>query len=205
MNLSYIMAFLIIVIPTESIAPDTVQLSRAEFGLNGFRAFRELPLGDLSRENNDAWVESIPVEDRLEVIDAILERRDRKTIHQESLADRRTDEMKAYAQYIESSLYVDFGVLDLMRLYATGRDVPIQSAAGMAEIVRIHTGSLHSPQRILEWYNLFLSRDNKMFCDRQKRGKLSSSDKLWFNVWQWKSQILEVRKKRLLDTGYETF
>ena len=178
---------------------------------------RNLVLGTPPGENSIPgkicdFIESMPAQTRLKVLDILLESSTRQSLHDRVNSIKNPDE-KLYANYIVSALYIPEEVVRLLIKYTEKSQEPeIKSLSSASQIVdhfnRIDPSySGITPERILEWYSLLTTTSN-LSLEKLTTPKLPrdppSLPRLNFRLDAWRHRIVHPRKLRLNSTGIET-
>lgn len=145
-----------------------------------------------------AFVESIPIEDRLVVLETFSKSVTRSNLLGSlSYFRNNKDNLAKYALYTYSSLFMPVGMVRKL--------VDIGNKADESELKRLLAESLN-PVTILDWYNVILHNSQFEASESYQWGAAVLDDHiLSMRMITWTKYILQRRIDSLLHTGYETF
>ena len=176
----------------------------------------KLPLGQIPNPESPAgrmvdFIDTIPAERRVAILDAFLRKLKRTLMHQVVPTLNNSAE-QIYAEYILSSLYMPMDVIRILAKVQSREEIPgLESpptASGIAEYFYSQSPDYRyiTPEHILEWYHVMSSRSAlKIFRggDESNITFPTSYPTINLCINAWKEAIIAPRKIRLEKTGVE--
>lgn len=176
----------------------------------------------------EEFVETIPVEVRLAVLDRLLRACTRKSIQRvtESFVDAPT---RNYAKYLESLIYLELGVVRLIYRFALDMLEPdeehIRTLQDMVKHLQTKFRNEYNysldhitPEVVADYYHSLIppqgydwgtspkspsTLKSRFNAPRGSCQNLTDTDIVQIEIWFWHQNILERHKRRLKLTGYE--